>query len=165
MKFQGITLDKPKPEVLVVPHNGVEVVFKAECVTDYSEFDKLCPTPVPPKKLLAGGKEEVDTKDKDYLKEVDDWSDRRSNWMFLKSLQASDHVEWDIVDMQDPSTWNKFDEEFISAGFVGPIIERIKMLVFKACGLDQSMIDEATERFLVGQAQESSNETSQDSEQ
>jgi len=165
MKFQGIKIEKPKPLALVVPHDGHEIVFQAELVDNYDEFDELVERPKPPKIMKAGGKEEVDFQDKDYLAAVNEWSDKRSNWMFIKSLSATKELEWEVVDPKDPNTWNKLDEELKSSGFSGPVIERIKMLVFKACGLDQGMIDEATERFLAGRAQESSNESSQNSEQ
>ncbi len=165
MKFLGIKIEKPEPLPLVIPHNGTEIVFLAQLVDNYDEFDRLVKRPKPPKKLLAGGKEESDFKDEDYLKAVNDWSDKRSIWMFIESLSVTEDIEWELVDRQDPNTWLKFDEELKSAGFSSPVIERIKMLCFKACGLDQKMIDEATERFLAGRALAYSNETSQDSEQ
>jgi len=165
MKFQGIQINPPEPKVLVIPHNGIDVVFQAQHVDDYSAFDELVPKPIPVKVRSADGTEKIDFDDKAYQKEVDDWSNKRSNWMFIKSLEVSKGIEWDIIDMKKPDTWLKFDQELSNAGFNGPVIERVKMLCFQACGLDQSMIDEATERFLAGRAQESNSETSQDSEQ
>lgn len=165
MKFQGIKIEKPEPKVLVIPHNGVEVIFMAVYVDNYDEFDALVPKPVPVKKRLASGKIETDYEDEGYKKEVNIWSNKRSNWMFLKSLSVSEDITWDKVDLEKPDTYDKFETELLEAGFNGPVIERIKMLCFEACGLDQSLIDEATERFLAGRAQESSNETSPSSEQ
>lgn len=165
MKMLGIKVEPPEPKVLVIPHNGVELVFQAQHVDNYGEFDELVPKVIPVKIRKADGSEGVDLNDKGYMKEVDEWSKKRSNWMFLKSLSATECLEWDIVDLKDPDTWCKFDEELKACGFAGPVIERIKMLVFDACGLDQKMIDEATERFLAGRAQESTGGSSQNSGQ
>ncbi len=165
MKFQGLQLLPPEPKVLVVPHNGVDVVFKAQCVTDYAEFDALVPTPVPVKMRMADGSEKVDTEDKDFRKECDDYARLRSDWMFVKSLQASEGLEWSRVHPQKPETWRLIVEELQETGFTLPVIERIKMLCFVASGLDQTLIDEATERFLAGRDQESDDEISQTSDQ
>jgi hypothetical protein len=158
MKIKGITIEPPKPKVLVIPQNGKDLVFTAQYVDNYHEFDKLCPTPTPVKIRKADGTESVDSKDAGYLRELDEWSRKRTNWLFLKSLEATEGLEWDMIDMTDSNTWLLLDEELNKSGLSQLIQQRLKMLVFEANGLDQSKIDEATERFLAGQAQESKSE-------
>lgn len=164
MKLNGISVEPPEPKTIVIPHGDQEVVFKAQLVDDFTEFDELCPRPTPPVIRDKEGNERRDISDKDYLQRLNDYSEKRSNWMFLKSLLATEGLEFDIVDMSDPETWNSFDDEFKAAGFSEYQIERIKLLAFQANGMDQKLIDEATERFLAGRAQESKNETSQNTE-
>jgi len=164
MNLQGVTVQPPKVKTLVIPRDGVDLVFQAQYVDNYDKFDELAKRPIPMKMRLADGTEKIDMEDKDYIKEVTDWSEMRSNWMFMQALSVTEGLEYDILDENDPKSWLRFDEEFKNAGFSLPVIERIKMLCFEASGLNQALIDEATERFLAGQAQESKAETSPDSE-
>jgi hypothetical protein len=164
MKVNGITVKPPEAKVIVIPHNNQDLVFKAQYVDNYDEFDEICPRPTPYKIKGASGSETTDLKDPEYLSELHTWASRRTKWMFIKSLEATDRLEWSYVDPKDPETWDKFDKEFQDVGFSEPIIESIKMLCIDACGLSQSRIDEATERFLAGQARESESATTPSSE-
>lgn len=152
MKYKGKKLDGPPVEVVVIPRQTEELVFKAQAVLNYDDFEKLAPVPTPPKVVRPGGIESYDTEDKKYNESMDDWASLKFHWMILKSLQATEELEWETVNMSDPSTWDKYESEMAEAGLSPAEIDRIKAAVIDACGLNQAKIDEATKRFLAGQA-------------
>ena len=153
MKIAGKKLDGPSIEVVVIPRQSGDLVFRARAVLDYADCDKLNPTPQPPKTLLAGGGVQENVEDPNYQKSVDEWATRKFYWMLLESLKATDDLEWETVEMQNPATWENYKSEMQEAGLSPGEIGRIEMCVTDACGLNQSKIDEATNRFLAGQAQ------------
>lgn len=165
MKLQGKKLDGPNIEIVVIPRQSGDLVFKAQAVLDYADCDKLNPMPQPPKALLPGGRVQENVEDPTYQKKVDEWATRKFYWMFLKSLEATDGLEWESVKMNKPETWSLYKTEMQEAGFAPGEIARIEMCVTDACGLNQQKIDEATKRFLAGQAQAPGDESSPSSEQ
>jgi hypothetical protein len=165
MKIKGKTLDGPNIEVVVIPRQSGDIVFKAQAVLDYEDCDKLNPMPQAPKVLLRGGAVQENVEDPKYVKAVDQWATRKFYWMLLKSLGATEGLEWETVKLDDPETWELYKTEMQSCGFSPGEIARVEMCVTDACGLNQSKIDEATKRFLAGQAQVDVNESTQSSEQ
>ena len=152
MLYKGAKRAGPRIETLVFPRRDGEIVFNAACVTDYAKFDSLCPAPKPPM-LIKPGKEAIpDYADASFKDAQNVWGARKLHWMVLESLKASQDVAWETVDENNPETWGNYQTELKESGFSDPEIMRIVNLVIDACGLDQSKIDEATERFLAGQA-------------
>lgn len=150
MKLKGQTLTDPPTLTLVLPReSGPDLVFKACAVMSYDEFDALCPTPQAPEKLVPGGETVKLIKDPDYLKALDVWSERRTAWTFLKSLEATDGLEWETIKMDDPDSWMNYQEEITTSGIAPSEQNRILQIVLSANALDQEKIDEATKRFLA----------------
>jgi hypothetical protein len=148
MKMQGEAVEV-KNEVVVIPLGGIEHVFEAKAIVDYEPFETRFPKPEPPTKMVPGGEQTPDIEDPDYKKKVEEWVSHRTNWMFLKSLEATEGLEWEKVNMDDPSTWGNFEEELRDAGFGELALMKIFGIVTTACGLNQKKIDEATARFLA----------------
>jgi hypothetical protein len=165
MKIHGVKLDTPNEEVVVIPRKSGDIVIRAKAILDDEEFLKLCPTPTPPEVIRAGGARSLDINDKDYLKKMDDWAANKTHWMVLKSLEATEGLEWDNVNMSDPATWSEYSKELQVAGFSQLEIVRILTAVTDACGLNQDKIEEATKRFLAGQVATQEKLSSQSSEQ
>ena len=165
MKYAGKEISGPSTEVVVIPRSDGDLVFRAKAVLDYSDFDKLCPTPEPPPIVRRGGEKGFDTEDKVYQDAMDVWAEAKTNWMILKSLQETEELVWDTVDMSDPATYKNYETELQDAGFSPAEILRIVSIVITACGLNQEKIDEATERFLAGAVVAPSNVSSPSSEQ
>lgn len=157
MKIKGKKLDGPNIEVVVIPRQSGDIVFKAAAVLDYADCDKLNPMPQAPKKLLRGGAVQENVEDPNYVAAVDVWATRKFYWMLLKSLEATEGLEWETVKMSKPETWELYKTEMQSCGFSPGEIARVEMCVTDACGLNQTKIDEATKRFLAGQAQDPAN--------
>lgn len=152
MKLFGEVINQPSVEVVVIPRNGKEFVFKAAAVLDYEAFLALCPPPMPPEIVKPGGARSRDVEDKDYKDAVDLWATHKINWTFIQSLKATEGLEWDTISASDPSTWGNINTELLGAGFTPGEINRIFECVTIACGLNQRKIDEATKRFLAGPA-------------
>jgi len=164
VKIQGKKLDGPNIEVVVIPRQSGDIVFKAKAVLDYEACDKLNPQPQAPKMLLRGGETRENVEDPKYKVAIDEWATRKFYWMLLESLTATDSLEWETVKMDDPSTWGGYKDEMKASGFSLGEIARVEMCVTDACGLNQAKIDEATKRFLAGQAQAPDAQSSQSSE-
>jgi hypothetical protein len=151
MKIKGRKLDKPQVEVCVIPRHDGDIVFKAQPVVDFTDFVALCPMPQAPVILKRGGTESRDVEDKDYKAALDKWAEQRTDWMIIKSLQATEELEWETVNVSDPSTWSNFRLEFEKSGLTGIEVNAVISIVIDACGLNQKKIEEATKRFLAGQ--------------
>jgi len=152
MKIQGKRLYGPNVEVVVIPRQNGEIVFKAQAVLDYSAHDKINPMPTAPIRLMPGGARQENVEDPRFLKRQDEWATNKFHWMFLKALQATEGLEWETVDLSNPATWGNYKKEMQDGGLSPGEIARIEMCVADACGLNQAKIDEATSRFLAGQA-------------
>jgi len=153
MKVNGKTLNGPSIEVIVIPRQGGDLVFKAQSVLDYEPFYELYPTPQPPQVMRPGGVMSKNVEDPKYKDALTKWSIAQFNWMFLQSLRATEGLEWDTVKYDDPDTWDNYRDEMKESGLSPVEIGRIQMCVTDACGLNQDKIDEATKSFLAGQAQ------------
>lgn len=151
MKIGGVEVTKCE-EVLVLPRHSGDLVFRAEAVPNMEEFELLCPKPEPPKRLVKGGKRE-DHITADFVKQVEQWSERRYAYICIKSLEPSD-IEWDEVDIKKPQTWSKWMSELREAGLSDVEVNRVQTLVLDANSLNESKLKAAREAFLLGQGVE-----------
>ncbi len=165
MKIHGKKLDGPSIEVVVIPRQSGDLVFKAKAVLNYEDHDKLNPMPQPPKALMPGGIVQENVEDPRYKKAMNDWANRKFFWMLLMSLEATEGLEFETVKKDDPKTWENYKTEMREAGLSPGEVSRIEICVSDACGLNQAKIDEATKRFLAGQAQVPAAPSSPSSEQ
>jgi len=164
MKLNGKKISERQPEVVVIPRPEGDCVFKCACVLNYDEFEELCPRPKPPTLLKPGGAQEVDIDDQKFQEELEDYARKRTHWMMLTSLQATENLEWETVNMLNPDTYGNFIKELEDASFSVMEINQITGAVLTACGLNQGKIDEARKRFLAGQAEVLKEQLSRSSE-
>ena len=153
MKINGKKLDGPNVEVIVIPRQSGDLVFKARALLSFDEHDKINPQPEPSTILRPGGIKSKDVEDPKYITKLDEWATQKYQWVFLKSLEATPGLEWETIDMANPLTWKNYTKEMAEGGLSPSEIVRIEICVTDACGLNQQKIDEATKRFLAGQAQ------------
>jgi len=147
MKYKGDTLSK-NFEIIVIPRATGEIVFRAEAVTDYAEFDKVVPKPEPAKIMLPGGKLQLDPSD-DYDARRKEYLTQRYNFLILKSLCHSDGIEWEKAKLEDPTTWHLAEDELKDSHFTRPEIELIFDGISKANGLNAEHIERAKETFIL----------------
>lgn len=159
MKLQGHDFDTPSVELVVIP-KGInpktgekipDVVFMCEPIKDFTEFDTLCPIPTAPSVIKPGGKRESNFEDSEYQSAVSRRAELRVAYIVIRSLKATEGLEWETVKISDPKTWKLYREEFKEAGFSDLEITRIENGCFAANALNQNKIDEALANFLRGQ--------------
>lgn len=153
MKIHGKKIHGLNTEVVVIPRQTGDIVFKAQAVLNYEDHDKINPMPKPPTRMLPGGVLQQNIEDPAYQKRLDEWATQKFYWMFVKALEATPGLEWDTVVMDNPESWGNYKKELEDSGFAPGEVARIEMCISDACGLNQSKIDEATKRFLAGQGQ------------
>lgn len=150
MKIHGKTLDVAVIETIVIPRASGEIIFKAKPVTDFTSFDALCPRPIPATIKKNDGTSFLDVEDAAYKFQVDDWAKKRTSYMIIKSLEATEGLEWSTIEASNPDTWSGYDRELVTAGFSTLEMNKIMDAVINANGLNEKKIDEATKRFLAG---------------
>lgn len=150
MKLKGKKIEGPNEVPIVIPrHNRDNLEFVAVAVLDYTDHDKLNPMPFPPVRSEPDKAETPLLQDPDYLQAKQKWGERKTHWMILTSLAATPELEWESVDMDEPESWENYQEELKESGLSELEISNIISAVIQACGLDQEKIDLATESFLV----------------
>ena len=149
MKYKGKKLEGRNTDVLVLPRGSERIVLKAQALKDYDEFEKLCPIPEPPKKLLPGGIQEPNTNDPVFLKQLNGYGEKKTNYTVIKSLEISEDIEWETVDLTKPNSWENWRTELKDAGFTEIEMLRILQLCTRVNCLDDDLLNEAKETFLA----------------
>lgn len=157
MKVLGKKISAPKPEIIVIPRpledgGNEDIVFMTQPVLDFSEFEALCPIPLPPIQTMRGGEKRELTDDIKYLSKIGQHSRKKFSWMILKSLQATKDLEWDTVKMVDPDTWDNYEKEMKDSGLTQNEINRIIECVMIANSMSDAKFKQARDRFIQTQA-------------
>lgn len=154
MKISGKKVDAPNVEKVYIPRgdDGMSgFLFSCQPVTNMEEFEKRFPEPQPPKRVYRGEKTPKPVlNDENYLKEKAEHDKLRYYYFILKSLEATEDLEWETVVKEDASTWGNFQSELEESGFLPAEISRIINGVLKANSLDEEHIKTATNNFLAG---------------
>lgn len=159
MKIKGRKIQPPKPIDVIFPRVPEEdnLHFKVQAVLDYDDFYKACPEPEPPLKAKPGdAKAKIDPNDKDYLKSYGEWASKQQVWMYLKSLSATDGLEFETISLADPDgcTFDKFRAEAIASGLHPIEFSHLIKQIRRANAMDESHLEEARKRFLLQQAEQ-----------
>ncbi len=152
MKIGGKEIKGPNVEILVLPRGEDEIVIKAQALADIDEFNKLCPEPKPPGRRTKNGFE-PQLNDPTYRTLLDAHNNQRIAYMVIRSLEPS-QIEWETVDINNPSTWMNYVSDFRKGGLSSVEISRVIQCVMRANALDEAKLEEARKVFLIGQAQE-----------
>lgn len=150
MRINGKKIEGPNEELIIIPRPDEPIVFTARAVLDMDEFDKLCPRPTPPIIRKRDGTRIEDYDDARYRKKLDDYAVKKSSYMLLKSLEGTEGLEWEDVDIADPSTWENYKAELRESGFSDVEVQRIMVGVLSANCLSESRLEEARKSFLAG---------------
>ena len=158
MKLNGIKLDTPNEETVVIPRGeGDPIVFKCRAVLSFERFEQLYPEVEAPKMQAAGSNKWVeDTEDEEYKGKVAKRNTAEFNWMIYQSVTATPGLEFETVKDSDPDSWDNIQQEFRGAGFSQVEINRIVQGVLQANCLDEGRLDEARKSFILSQAQQQS---------
>ena len=152
MKIGGVTVQPPKNETVIIKREEGDIVITCKAVLDYEKFEKLCPQPQPREILRPNNVKSYAVNDPKYKEALDSWAIKQSSWLILESLSATEGLEWDTVNMEDPETFANYEEDLAKTFSLG---ERVKIIqaVNSACGLSVEKMEEAREVFLPETAQ------------
>lgn len=157
MRLQGKKIEGANIETIVIPRGDSEIVFKAQAVLSEETFLALCPRPKPKVSIGRGGKRLEQVEAPNYVASLNEWGERKVAWLMVKSLEATEGLEWDTVNMNDPSTWVNYRKELADSGFTEAEQVRIINGVLAANGLDEQKVEAARQRFLASQQEEQEN--------
>jgi len=149
MKINGKVLDTPAVEIIPLLRGEDTIFLQAKCVTDYSKFEAICPSPEAPFIQRPGQKPVPNFEDPIFVKKLDEHSELRSSYMIIESLSATPELEWETVDMTKPETWKNYLDELRKC-FSEIQCTQIISGVMSANGLNSERIDKARKDFLVG---------------
>lgn len=150
MKYKGKKVEGRNSEIIPFKRPDGDIIFIAEAVQDWDEFEKYCAEPEAPEILKPGGKRFKDENDPKYKKKLEEYAETRTHWLVLKSLQATKDIEWETVDMNDSNTWKNYRKELKDSGFTELELGRLVRGVMVANSLDEDMIETAKQDFLRG---------------
>jgi hypothetical protein len=152
MKINGKEIRGLNIEEIVIPRgNDDAIILRAEAVSSFDEFDALCPRPKPRRGRNRQNEMVELTQEPDYLKAISEYGNQRVAYMIIKSLTATETLEWETVDLSKPETWKNYVKELTSSGFSDGEVARIITGVMSASGLDEAKVEAARNRFLRSQ--------------
>lgn len=161
MKMHGKKIDRPNREIIAIPRaDSEDIIFIATAVLNYDDFHKMCPMPEPGVKLMKGGEKQLDFGSKTYMADLQHYSEKKYAWTVIESLKNTPGLEWETVNVGDPSTWKNYEKELVNSGFSDIECQRILRGVSDANCLNEDKVDEARKRFLAGIGQERSAKSS-----
>lgn len=154
MRINGKVFTGPYIKTVVLPRGEDCMAFRLQAVTDHKMFDELCPRPTPAVIVKRGGEKVMDVDAPEFREALDVWAMKRTHWLFLQSLAATEGLEWDTVKMGDPDTWPNYQDELKEAGLTDSEIAILVEAMIEVNGMDQAKIKEATESFLAEAAKQ-----------
>lgn len=177
MKVRGKELQGPKPRIIAIPRDQTfepilkdgkaqvgednlplmqpvcnDVIFQARVVQEIDDFDTILPPPQPKTVTKPSGETSKNFDDPEYIRQLNEWSVKRTHWVVLKALTATEGLEWDTVDMNDPDTWGNYVNDLKEAGFNAAEVARVVNGALSTNSIDEAKMEEARARFLALEA-------------
>jgi hypothetical protein len=153
MKIHGQELGRPNVETLVFPRaDDKEIVFKLQSILDMEVYEEQYPSPNPPlvrRKGESAAKPDYD--DKKYQAKMTEYGKMKSHWMLLKSLEATEGIEWEQVKPNEPQTWQLIEKELKDSGLNQIEVMRLYQAMMRVNSLDEDYLQEARDRFFESQ--------------
>jgi hypothetical protein len=138
-----------EPVILPRPDGDLEFLIKA--IDNFDEFEKLCPLPKPPAKILPNNERVENTNDPAYVKKCEAYGVKRMAYIVVKGLMdGTPDLEWETVDISDNTTWSNFRKELRDSGLSDIEINRLVNGALVANSLSERAVEEARKRFLAG---------------
>lgn len=137
-------------EPVVLPRPDGDLVFQIKAIDSFDEFERLCPYPKPPAKVLPNNERVEDTNDPSYLKKCESWGIKRIAYIVIKGLlDGTPDLEWETVNLSDNMTWPNFRQELRDSGLSDIEINRLVNGALVANSLSERAVEEARKRFLA----------------
>lgn len=151
MKISGKKIDRVSEKIIPILRGDKDaIILTVRSLDSWKEFDELCPKPEPPMIKRVG--ETVSTpnfNDKGYQEAINEYATRRVAFLVIKGLEATENLEWETVNIKDPTTYKYYLDELIESGLTDIEVGRIVDTVMEVNGLNEEKIEEAKKRFLL----------------
>lgn len=149
MKINGQKLkDRQLYEVFIPRGNDDGILFRAQAV-DLSDIP--IQEPEVPLRREKGKAPVKDTENAKYREAKEDYDKKVFAYLIIKSLQPTEGLEWENVNLDDPNTWEKYLDELKESGFTNIEINNIIQGVLRANSLDEDYISKRRNDFLASQ--------------
>lgn len=163
MKIKNQSVEPPKPVPIPLPRATNVVELLAGPIMSFDEFETLCPEPTPPVEMDMKTNQKRRVLDHEgYQAKMNVWIEQKTAYMIIKSLLATDGLEWELVKLEEPDTWLRYREE-LEQSFTAQEVDIIIQHVYEANMPTERSQKEALERFTLSQ-EETSPEDSQSPE-
>jgi len=149
MQINGKKFDTPAIQIIPIIMGDETIILKAQCIIDYSKFEAMCPAPKPPTVQKPGSQPIPNFEDKKYIEKMGKFAEKKTAFMILESLKATEGLTWDTIDYSNPETWDNYLEE-LKKCFSEIQCTQIISGVMTANGLDSERIEQARKDFLAG---------------
>jgi len=151
MRLNGRKIEGPNEEIIILPRPEEPLVFIARAVLDMSDFERLCPRPIPPIKRMKNGEKIEETDNPAFIAKQDEYGSKHLAYLIIKSLEATEGLEWETVKLGNPSTWLNYETELKEAGLSDMEVKRITLGVMTANCLNETKIEQVRKLFLAEQ--------------
>jgi hypothetical protein len=157
MKINGRKLEGKHIEEVYFPRgedgaNGE--IMRIQAVSDFTKFNELVPEPKPPMITKPGQGTVAKLDDPVYQKNMEAYNRKRLSYFVIEGLLATDGVEWEKVNVNDPETWEKYEEDLQDYGLTQMEVGQVLQAVMRVNTLDEDHIKAARKRFLASQQQQ-----------
>lgn len=148
MKIAGVSVFLPPRDVVVFPRAEQNLIFHIIGVESFEEFDAIYPRPKPPQ-MLKKGRQQDNLDDPAYAKQHEAWAQARQDWLLIKALSAPENeITWDHVDVKDPATFTKVNDELKAAGLTQIELNRLIGKMYEVNALSETGMENARANFL-----------------
>lgn len=151
MKIKGQEVNLvPNIVDVFIPRGEGGILFKCQPVRTMDKFSEKFPEPVPKMRHRPGKPSVPNLEDENYKSAMEAHNATRYAYFILESLKATEDLEWELVNEDDPTTWVNYMQELEASGFLPTEINMIINGVMKANSLDEEHLRAQRERFLAG---------------
>ena len=148
MKIKGKEIKGKSRDFALIPRPDGDIVLWVEAVTNYDDFRKHCPFPVPPAVINRKGERVVDAQNAEYLAQIRTYANKQTAWTVLKSLDLPENeLEWDTVKMDKSGTWENYEQELKDSGLSYGEIKILLDKVFEVNAMSEAKVEEARQSF------------------
>jgi len=175
MKIAGKKIEHgPNSEIIVFGReNGQDLAFRCTAMLDKTEFDKYCPLPKPPKKIVPKLGKVDDLESPKFAQALERYNKNFMDYLLISSITAVAEkdgdpdlpIEWEKVVRANKDTWHLWEEEFKEAGLGDMERKRLFNAVMSVNSLNEARVEEARKSFLQRQQEEPLESSSQMDEQ
>ncbi len=149
MLIDGQVVNEENIETVVLPRPNRKLVFKFGPVIDFEEFDAICQLAKPPTVTKPGGKKEAGFDLPQYRETRMKYAEKKTAWMFLKSISYTPGLTFETVDMLKPETWLNYESELKAAKLTATEIDLLVQGFARANSMDSEHLEQEKESFLA----------------